>query len=475
MRMSYRSRIHGFLIACLLLVAMPMAGAQQLPMAVAQALQTAGIPVEAVGAMVQEVSAATPLVAVNRDLPLNPASTMKLITTNAALDLLGPAYTWNTQAYAGGVQAGDILYGDLIIKGSGDPKLALENFWQFLRQIRARGIREIRGNLVLDRSLFADFQHDAAHFDGEPYKPYNAGPDALLLNYKTFNFRFMPNPALGLVSMALDPPVAGYPVIAPKLGIGDCGDWQNKLLLTQDSSAADFAGVYPASCGEKIWAVHAWNMTQTRYVELVFRRLWSDLGGVLTGEVQAGLTPPGAPLVAQWDSASLGEIIRDINKFSNNVMARQLLLTLAARFSGVPATAEAGGEVIKAWLASRQIDIPELVIENGAGLSRDERISAGGMTRLLLAAFRSPSMPEFLSSLPVAGLDGTMRLRVNGRGVAGNAHIKSGYLTEVRALAGYVLAASGKRYAVTCIINHANAVRGREAQDLLLQWVYDNG
>ncbi len=475
MRMIYCCSFGRFLVMCAALAVMPAALAQPFPAQVGQALARAGIGLDAVGIHVQQVDSDKVLVSANPDLPLNPASTMKLVTTNAALDLLGPAFTWQTQAYASGVQSGDILHGDLIIKGGGDPKLVLENFWLFLRQIRARGIREIRGNLVLDRSLFPETDHDPSKFDGDPTRPYNAGPDALLVNYRTFNFRFMPNPALGLVSVTVDPPVTGYPVIAPKLGSGECGDWRPKLLMTQDATTVDFAGAYPAACEEKIWQVHAWKMTSARYVEIMFRRLWTDLGGSLAGQVRDGITPADARLVAQWDSVSLGEVVRDINKFSNNVMARQLLLTLAAKFSGQPATTEAGGQVIKTWLMSRQRAIPELVIENGAGLSRDERISAAGMSRLLAAAYRSPVMSEFMSSLPVAGRDGTMRSRLNGLAVAGNAHIKTGFLTEVRAIAGYVLAASGKRYTVVCIINHANAVSGRDAQDMLLQWIYENG
>jgi len=457
------------------LFAMPSAGAQQLPGPVLQALARAGIPAEAVGAHVQEAGAGRVLVADNPATPFNPASVMKLVTTGAALDLLGPASTWNTAAYASGALSGDVLQGDLVLKGGGDPRLVVENLWQFLREIRARGIREIRGNLVLDRSLFAADGHDPAQFDGEPARPYNAGPDALLLNYKSISVRFLPNPAQGQVALAVEPPLATFQVIAPKLGSGDCGEWRNNLLMKQDGRALEFAGVYPASCGEKNLQVLAWNMSATRYFEIVFRRLWSDLGGVLTGAVIDGVTPADAWLVAQRESVSLAEVVRDINKFSNNVMARQLLLTLAARFTGQVATAANGGEVIKTWLAVRRIEMPELVLDNGSGLSRDGRISAGSLGRLLQLVFRAPTMPEFMASLPLAGQDGTMRKRLNGHAVAGNAHIKTGYLREARAIAGYVLAASGKRYAVVFLINHPNAGGGAEAQDLLLKWVYENG
>ncbi|WP_292936428.1 D-alanyl-D-alanine carboxypeptidase/D-alanyl-D-alanine-endopeptidase [Noviherbaspirillum sp.] len=449
--------------------------AQQLPIPVTDALQRAQIPVSAAGIYVQEVGAGPVLLASNEKTPLNPASTMKLVTSDAALEILGPTFTWKTQAYATGTQAGDVLHGDLIIKGSGDPKLVLENFWLFLRRIRAKGIREIRGNLVLDRSAFESMEFDAGQFDGDPMKPYNVGPDALLLNYKALAFRFTPDAARGVVNVTMDPPLAAYPLTAPHLGNGECGDWHAKLRPAIDSWGARFSGAYSASCGEKVWYVHPYQLTHTQYFHLAFRRLWADLGGTLKGDVQSGVVPPNARLVAEWESASLSEVIRDINKYSNNVMARQLLLTLAANVLNLPANAERGAAVVRTWLSNKGIDAPELSVENGSGLSRNERISALTMGRMLESAFQSPTMPEFMASLPLAGFDGTMRLRLVNQAVAGKAHVKTGMLNEVRNIAGYVLAASGKRYVVVFMINHPNSLRGQAAQDALLQWVYERG
>ncbi|MBI1889769.1 MAG: D-alanyl-D-alanine carboxypeptidase/D-alanyl-D-alanine-endopeptidase [Burkholderiales bacterium] len=448
---------------------------EPLPSGVYEAFRRAGIPTSAVGIHVQDVSVDKPLLASNATVPMSPASIMKLVTTNAALELLGPTFTWKTQAYVTGTQSGDVLHGDLIFKGSGDPKLVMENFWLFLRRIRAAGIREIRGNVVLDRSAFADVYYDSSKFDGDPAKPYNAGPDAMLVNFKALSFRFIPNASPATVSVVVDPPVAGFPIIAPKLGNGDCGDWKQKLRLKIDSTVAEFSGVYSAACGEKVWHIHPFQITHGRYFDMVFRQMWADVGGALKGEIKNGMTPADARLVAQWESTTLPEVIRDINKFSNNVMARQLLLTLAAQLAKQPATVEDATQVIRNWLSAKRIDVPELAIENGSGLSRTERITSNTLGRILVAAFRSPLMPEFISSMPLAGYDGTMRSRVKQKSVAGNAHIKTGSLNDVRSMAGYVLAASGKRYAVVCIVNHVNAARSHDAQDALLQWVYENG
>jgi len=240
-----------FQTACLWFAFLSIAVAQPLPLPVSDALQRAGIPAAAAGVYVQQAGGGAVLAAANETVAFNPASLMKLVTSYAALDLLGPAFTWRTQAYPTGAQRGDVLDGDLVIKGSGDPKLVLENLWLFLRRIRAQGIREIRGDLVLDRSAFEEAAHDAAQFDGDPLKPYNVGPDALLLNYKALTFRFVPDPASGSVAVAVDPPLAAYLVDAPVLAAGDCGDWRARLVPDIGERQARLAGSFAASCGEK--------------------------------------------------------------------------------------------------------------------------------------------------------------------------------------------------------------------------------
>lgn len=468
---GFRKALLGFW----LLGAAAGALAQRLPGEVKQALRRADIPVSANAVWVQEVGKRSPRIAVNISQPFNPASTMKLLTTGVALDMLGPAFTWQTTAYAAGEVRDGVLHGDLIIKGSGDPKFVSENLWHFLRQIRAKGIRVIRGDVVLDRSAMESAAYNAGEFDGAPEKAYNAGPDALLFNFKALKLQFSPDGGIGKARVSVDPPLEDFAVAMPELSNGECNGWQQKLLLEARSSGLDFGGPYDASCGEQSWFVHAYWISNDQYFGAAFRQIWRNAGGVLKGDVRSGRVPDGAKPIAAWTSAPLTEIVYDINKFSNNVMARQLLLTLGRDPAGRPATTQHGADVIKGWLVEKHIAAPELVIENGSGLSRVARISAGTMGQFLMAMWRSPRMPEFMSSLPVAAHDGSMRHRLNEAAVAGNAHIKTGGLREVRTIAGYVLAASGKRYVVVHFINHANARDGGEAQDALLQWIYENG
>jgi D-alanyl-D-alanine carboxypeptidase/D-alanyl-D-alanine-endopeptidase (penicillin-binding protein 4) len=448
----------------------------RLPAPVAQALAQAGIPESAAGVYAQEVGAAEPFLAVEADRALNPASVMKLVTTYAGLELLGPAYVWPTEVYAGGALQQDVLAGDLILKGYGDPKMTLENFWLLLKNLRGRGVREIRGDLVLDRRYFVGEAFDPARFDEQPTRPYNTGPDALLVNYKAVRLQFIPDTEARTVRIATEP-VLPQVVIVNNLILDKaaCGDWVSRLKLEAQGGGQQarftFSGNYSAACGER--ARYFSVLGQTQYIHSLFQELWREMGGTFAGGVREGPAGNGTRLLTTVQSQSLSEIVRDINKFSNNVMARQLFLTLGAVGGGAPATAEKSARIVKQWLAQKGVVAPELVLENGSGLSRIERISAASVGRMLVDAFRSAVMPELIASMPVVAVDGTMRKRLSGAEVAGQAHIKTGGLSGVRSIAGYVLDAQGRRVVVVLIVNHANAGAGQAAQDALLKWVYN--
>ena len=466
-------QIPSLVLALLLGLASPATSAEDaVPSTVGNALRAVGIPMSAVGISVQEVGSTRPLLTANSASPLNPASTMKLVTTYGALELLGPAYRWKTETYLGGALRDGTLEGDLILKGYGDPKLTLEGLWLLLRDLRARGLKDIRGDLVLDRAQFSPIEFDASRFDGDALRPYNVGPDALLVNFKAVRFRFVPEPERRAVRVFAEPRIVE---VATDLRLADtpCGDWRERMKadfqLQAPAPKAVFSGTYSTSCGERDW--HVAMLPPNQYAASVFRLLWAELGGTLNGSAREGTAPQGKPFAA-IESPSLAEVVRDINKYSNNVMARQLFLTIGADQAGAPATAANAQRSIKAWLAKKGLEFPELVMENGSGLSRVERISAQSLTSVLVAAFRSPVMPELVASLPLIAVDGTMRRRMKSESIAGQAHIKTGSLSDVRAIAGYVLDRSGRRYAVTMIVNHPNAQQSQAAQDALLNWVY---
>ena len=433
----------------------------QLPPAVLHALKSADIPAAAVAVVVRPAAGGNAALAHRAGQPMNPASLMKLVTTAAALELLGPVHTWRTEALADTTpDSHGVLAGDLYLRGSGDPKLTYDRLWLLLRELRGRGLREIRGNLVLDRSAFAAPEHDPAAFDGKPLRPYNVGPDALLFNFATLHLTLIP--AGRAVRVLADPLPADFEVIN-RLQPDDkaeCGDWRERLDAQLTPARLTLSGTFPAACGEKRW--HLAGLENAALLHGVFTRLWRELGGEFSGRWQEGPTPAAAGVLAVSESPALGELVRDINKYSNNVMARQLFLKLG---SGETALADKN---IRAWLARKGLDFPGLVLDNGSGLSRRERISAGHLARLLATVWGSPIMPELMASLPIVAFDGTAKTHYNGVAYAGQAHLKTGSLEGVRAIAGYLLDREGRRHIVVFIVNHPNAARAQPAFDALL-------
>ncbi len=193
-----------------------------------------------------------------------------------------------------------------------------------------------------------------------------------------------------------------------------------------------------------------------QYAAGTVRAIWRELGGTLLGANRIDRVPEDARLLVRAESPDLVEVIRDINKYSNNTMARQLFLSLGAAFrTGQDSDdAAAAQRVIRQWLERKGLPVARLVLENGSGLSRSERVTARGLASLLQSAWQSPFAAEFISSMPLAALDGTMRKRLQDTAVAGKAHIKTGTLNNVRAIAGYSRDVNGSSWAVVAILNH---------------------
>ena len=443
--------------------------AQSLPPEVEAALSRAKVPRDAVTMLVVDADAThAPRLAWRAQVPVNPASVMKLVTTYAALDLLGPAFTWTTPVYVDGPIQNGVLAGNLYIKGQGDPKLVLERLWLLLRRVQGLGIHTIQGDIVLDRSAFEVPDVDPAAFDGEGLRPYNVAPDALLINFKSVVMTFVPNRDSQTAQVNFEPYLAGVATQATvALSAGECGDWRAALAPAfTDPTRVSFAGSYPAACGEKVWPV-AYADPRSYAVRAV-GGLWAEMGARLRGQVREGQVPGGLKPAFEAASPPLAEVIRDINKYSNNVMAQQLFLTLGLQ-QKKRGSLDASRTTMRQWWNNRiGTGEGQPVFDNGSGLSRDERITAGELAKMLQVAWRSPVMSELMSSLPAAGVDGTLRRRALRSG--GAAHLKTGTLRDAAGVAGYVDGASGRRYVVVAIANHANAAAARPAFDALVDW-----
>ena len=484
--------------ACLGLIAggtLTICGAQALPASVEAALQRAQVPREALSVVVLPAQARTdegptlrptgtgrpgkatrqPAVPSARDgtdallsyramASVNPASLMKLVTTTMALEQLGPSFTWTTPVYADGAVRDGVLYGSVYLRGQGDPRLGVERLWLLLRRIQGLGIQRIDGDIVMDRSAFELPPRDPGGFDGEPLRPYNVSPDALLVNFKSMLIHFVPDRAAQVARVHVEPPLAGveFPPSLP-LSAGECTDYRGSARLDwQDPLKPRFAGNYPASCGERLWPIA--HPDPGRFAARVVQGLWQQLGGQLGGSVREGPVPAGLRAVFSFESPPLIEVVRDINKFSNNVMAQQLFLTLSWQAQGV-GRFETSRELVGRWWR-QQIGTDELVLDNGSGLSRQERVTPLGLARLLQRAWASPYASELMSSLPLAGHDGTLK-RSQAQAVA---HLKTGSLRDVVGVAGYVDGPRGERRVLVAIVNHPQAQAARPALEALVEW-----
>ena len=479
-------------------------GATALPPEIAQALARADVPASAVSMVVAPLPPPpgtvsrvpepvnpggernpapapqplpAPRLAWQADVPMNPASVMKLVTTYAGLDLLGPAYFWKTRVYTQGYVQNGVLNGNLLIQGSGDPKLVVERLHELMRAIQDKGVRQIKGDILLDNSIFRLPAHDAAAFDDDPLRPYNVGPDGLLLNFKAVVLKFFPEPGGRRVRVESEPPMSGLNIPSEIPGAtGACGNWKSRLAADfTNPNQFTFSGRYPTNCGDQTWGVAY--VEPASYAPRVIDAMWRGAGGTLTGQVKWSDRPAsGQPLITGF-SLPLTEIIADINKYSNNVMAQQLFLTLSAAGDRHGSFAESRNTLARWWRQRFGVRTTP-VVENGSGLSRNERITAASLSALLQQAAGGPNAATYEQSLSIAGIDGTtrrLRARNPNSDAIGNATLKTGTLRDVTAIAGYAYGRSGAKYAVVGMINHPNAAAARPALDRLVEWAVRDG
>lgn len=463
----------GFrLVAALLLAGVALSGrAETLPAAFTSALAQAGIPLDHVAVVVQSLDSGAPVLRHNAEAAFNPASVMKLVTSFAALNQLGPGYQWKTDIWAMGPIENGVLAGDLVIKGYGDPTLTLERMWLLQRALRDRGVRHIRGDLVLDTSHFDLPAMDAGAFDDAPLALYNATPGALIANFNAITLRLQPEGRQ--VRVTPDVALPGVSLVS-QLVLEDkaqCNGYRETVtpsVRPGEQRVVEINGRYAGACGEQALSFNLFDATTT--FDLIFRGVWEESGGSLSGATRRDRAPSSLPLL-EFASTPLTDALVKLNKFSNNLMTRNLLLTRGAEKYGAPATLDKGVDAVTAALVQRGVSTRKLVLENGAGLSRIERISADALSQLLHAAYASPLFSEFESALPIVAIDGTLKKRFNGSSLAGSAHLKTGSLRDVSALAGYVYTLSGTRVSFVMLVNHANARRSEAAQRALLEWI----
>jgi len=494
---------------------------QDLPDTVTKILKKYKISADNLSIYIRDLNANKPLLEHNTDVMRNPASTMKLLTTYAGLKGLGPNYSWRTEAWLRGeLDDKGVLDGDLILKGYGDPFMVYENFWKFIKTLRVKGLKEITGDLIIDNSYFELPEHDAAAFDGKPFRVYNAQSSPLMFNFQATRFLLRPKLSkaennkqnkveskkkltkkikrkpLGTVEIVPYPKLSKLKVDNQlKLISGKCrrSHLRPKFSKTEDGVLV-IKGNYAKRCGQR-FILRAVSPPE-EHVYNAFREFWSDLQGSFKGELKLGRVKSGDTRFHTYSSETLSEQIRLINKWSNNVMTRQVLLTLGAKKFGAPATLKKGTKAVLELLAENGIDTGhqptsaglnnddektvtknnhKIILENGSGLSRNAKINAKQMASLLETAYRDPLMPEFMSSLALPGIDGTLVNRFRKGDLRGRSHFKTGTLNFVSSIAGYMLNRKGKRLVI--VIQHngkrTGGGRAKKIQNALLRWSFE--
>jgi D-alanyl-D-alanine carboxypeptidase/D-alanyl-D-alanine-endopeptidase (penicillin-binding protein 4) len=462
-------------LSILLMLVTPICAAA-LPDSLLEALQEEKMTTEDIAVLIQDVESDKPLLAHNINKPLNPASVMKLVTTYSALQILGPDYSWKTEFYLDGTLKNGTLFGDLVIKGYGDPYLLDETLLVLVRELRDRGLRDITGNLVIDNSYFQLTETDPGAFDNRPHRVYNAIPSALMYNFQATVFSIQSHPNGRQVDVVAYPKTADVRIDnRMRLVNKPCRGkyrWPSMTFQQQHQGyTVRFSGNYSSKCGPHPISRTASSPEQLFYG--AFSSHWKNAGGMLAGRVLTGHVREGSKPFYVHKSRPLADIIRLVNKHSNNVMTRQLLLTLGAEMKGAPATLEKGRQAIQEWMQQQNIRHDHLVVDNGSGLSRDARVTAVTLLDLLQHVWRSPFMPELVSSMSILGIDGTAKKRFRNQPLQGSMHLKTGVIDHVRAMAGVFHGNNGKRYIVISLHNHPDIHNGQGTmiQNELLEWL----
>jgi D-alanyl-D-alanine carboxypeptidase/D-alanyl-D-alanine-endopeptidase (penicillin-binding protein 4) len=451
---------------------------RQLPFSIKYLLQSSKIKSSGLSAFILGVGDKQPLMAYNENQARLPASVMKLVTTYSALGILGPNYRWKTEIYMQGRLNAGTLNGNLIVKGYGAPDFKTADLRTLLRGLRNKGIRNVNGNLIFDNSYFQPSHVRAGAFDGKPYAAYNAQPDALMMNGRVSTF--VVQNVGGKARVSSPAPAANIKIVNKIKSVrsrcrGRARNPKTSISSNGHGYTMTFSGTFSTRCSKRVYK-HAITDPASMMFATIQRYWQQDVGGQLRARFVRAVKPANARLLVTYHSAPLHQIIREVNKDSDNLMARQILLTMGAHRLGAPSTTRKGEHAVKQWLQSRGLHFPELRIDNGSGLSRWATISSRHVGELLLDAYKGPHRQYMLNSLAVAGVDGTMRKRLRGTAIKGRGHFKTGTLRNARAIAGYVKGRDGKMYIVSILHNDPSArSRSRKAHDELIKWAYWGG
>ena len=423
---------------------------------------------------VQEVNSETPIVSWNSHTKRTPASVVKILTTYAGVLALGYDYRWETKFFHTGYIRDGVLRGDIYVKASGDPSLSTKHIAQIVEQIRSRGIRKILGSIIIDRSIFSVSSKSNSGFDRNKYSPYNAMPDAIMFNKRKSTICVTPRGRS--VRIDKDVPDNSYRVVNKlKIVNGSCRrgrSWPKVKINTNSPgrSTIFLSGRLSKKCGKR---------TICKVVSMPHRAFYYALKNELkkvgikfSGTLKLKKVPKKAKYMFSHKSIRLEEVISTIAKKSDNLMARQLMLTLGAKVYSPPSTTFKSRKAIEDILNEYHIlERGTTYIDNGSGLSRVSKLTAQSLNNLLIHG-ASTNASRWMSTLAIAGIDGTIRKRFRNSPVYGRAWMKTGTIRGVSNIAGYVEGSSGQTYSVVVLVNDKkSSAYGRKLANTVIEWV----
>lgn len=369
----------------------------------------------------------------NADAKKIPASVSKILTSFAVVKKLPVGHRFYTRLYSDGK--------NLYLKGGGDPSFVSENLWFLVNELTRAGIKTIKGNVVVDDSLFDQIRFDGSRQDARVDRAYDSPVGAMSFNWNAVNIFVRPAKKSGeKVFVTVDPDCGYFELVNSAITVSGRAKKELSVSISNSEKLITVSGEVATGDAEK-----------TIFKNVAEPDLWSGInlicflkqrGISVEGKVVNGKVPDDAELLATYESKNLAYILADMNKFSNNYVAEMLVKGLAAQEKKSGASLRQGVEIIREELAKIGLGRDEVVVLNPSGLTRDNLFSAAALNKVLTEVKKDFSIyPNFLSGLPIAGIDGTLKKRMKNTIAEGWVRAKTGYLDGVVSLAGY----AGKR------------------------------
>jgi D-alanyl-D-alanine carboxypeptidase/D-alanyl-D-alanine-endopeptidase (penicillin-binding protein 4) len=398
---------------------------------------------------------------------LIPASNVKIMTSAAALSVLKPDYRFRTALLYDGSMEEGVVKGNVYLKGYGDPKLVPEELWRFVADLKNRGLRKIEGDLVADDSFFDEKRYGTGWGTANRHRAYHAKLGALSLNFNVVNVHVRPGEKVGDPPVVLTDPDTSFITVqnlAKTVGPTKRRQGIHFQIDVQHGSRGDIirvSGGVPMNFAPRRYYRTVSN--PPLYAATVFREYLTREGISVSGETRIGETPPEAPVLHVHQSAPLSQVVADLNKFSNNFVAEQILKTLGAERFGNPGSDAKGLEVVEEFLAGLGIQKGNFTLVDGSGLSPLNRLTPAQIVTVLRAMHRELRFrPEFVSSFATMGVDGSVKNRIGESDVLGSVRVKTGTLNQASCLSGYLETREGELVAFSLLMNGPCSVR--EAQ-----------